>query len=147
MLLGSLTVILFYVLNLANSRIGNSKLANMLFAKEVADQMTDKKICALSVHPGVIITNLQRHNSWMSSGLLGALFTNLVVDKNIPQGAATTLYACLEPSLDSPALRGSYLVDCHVTKPTTVGQDVDKRLRRALWQVTENELAQALEKM
>ena len=119
----------------------------MLFAKEVADQMADKKICALSVHPGVIITNLQRHNSWMLSGFLGAIFSSLVVDKTIPQGTATTLYACLEPSLDTPALRGSYLVDCQVAKPTADGQDANKRLRRALWKVTEKELAEALEKM
>ena len=140
-------MIVFIMTAILKLRLANSKLANMLFAKEVADQMAEKKICALSVHPGVIITNLQRYNSWMVNGFTGAVFTGIMVDKTIPEGAATTLYACLEPSLDSPALRGSYLVDCQVKKPSKDGQDVDKRLRRALWQVTERELAQALEKM
>ena len=109
--------------------------------------MVGKKICAVSLHPGVISTNIQRYNEWMRTGFLGSILTALFIDKTIPQGTATTLYACLEPSLDTPEYRGCYLSDCQVKAPSKPGQDTDRSLRRALWKVTEQELAKALEKM
>jgi NAD(P)-dependent dehydrogenase (short-subunit alcohol dehydrogenase family) len=112
----------------------------MLFAKEVADQLADTKLCAVSVHPGVIKTNLARYMSL--SGVVTFLFEHIIVDKTIPQGASTTLYGCLEPSLDTKELRGSYLVDCAVAVPMTeAGRDKDKKLRQALWKATEADLA------
>ena len=39
---------------------GQSKLANLLFAKSLADQLADTKVVAVSLHPGIIATNLQR---------------------------------------------------------------------------------------
>ena len=82
----------------------------------------------------------------LKNPIVNFIFDSLVVDKNIPQGASTTLYACLEPSLDQLELRGSYLSDCALATPNTAGIDAEKKLRRALWEVTEKELNQALGK-
>lgn len=79
------------------------------------------------------------------SAVAKSLFRALIVDKSIPQGAATTLYACLEPSLADQALRGSFLVDCAIAQPKTKEtQDVDGSARRALWAATEAQLQEAL---
>jgi NAD(P)-dependent dehydrogenase (short-subunit alcohol dehydrogenase family) len=125
---------------------GQSKLANLLEAKELADQLSSTKVAVVSLHPGVIRTNLARHMDILKNPIVNFIFDSLVVDKNIPQGASTTLYACLEPSLDQLELRGSYLSDCALATPNTAGIDAEKKLRRALWEVTEKELNQALGK-
>ena len=125
------------------SAYGQSKTANILFAKELAAQLASTGVTAVSLHPGVIATNLARHIGL--SSITSALFKALVVDKTIPQGAATTLYACLEPSLAEPAARGSYLSDCAVTTPMTPqAQDADGAVRKALWEATEAQLRDAL---
>ena len=130
---------------------GQSKLANLLDAKELADQLAATKVVAVSVHPGVIRTNLARHISMLQGDGIGAavgraVFGALIVDKTIPQGAATTLFGCLEPRLAEPALRGAYLADCGVAAPNAEGEDADKALRRALWAATEAQLKEALAK-
>jgi NAD(P)-dependent dehydrogenase (short-subunit alcohol dehydrogenase family) len=130
---------------------GQSKLANLLEAKELADQLAATRVVALSLHPGVIATNLARHISLLQGDGVGAtlartLMRNLIIDKTIPQGASTSLFALLEPSLAEPALRGSYLSDCAVATPNDEGVDAAKTGRRALWAATEEQLAAALAK-
>mmetsp|Transcript_26403 Transcript_26403/g.59242 ORF Transcript_26403/g.59242 Transcript_26403/m.59242 type:complete len:213 (-) Transcript_26403:1343-1981(-) len=71
---------------------GQSNLANLLFAKGLADHLKDsgdantRKLTAVAVHPGVIKTNL-----WRASRL-NRLASRLITSKTIPQGA-TTVYA------------------------------------------------------
>lgn len=40
------------------SSYGESKLANLLFAKSLSDKLGDTHVSAVSIHPGVIRTNL-----------------------------------------------------------------------------------------
>jgi NAD(P)-dependent dehydrogenase (short-subunit alcohol dehydrogenase family) len=61
---------------------GQSKLANMLFTKSLADQLQDTQVQAVCLHPGIIPTNLARH-------LIQKVPAEKVVngfDKTIPQG-------------------------------------------------------------
>jgi len=136
---------------------GQSKAANLLFAKQIADRhlpvaeggvfSEPSQVTALSLHPGVIATNLIRYSK-INTGILGFFYHNFFVDKNIPQGASTTLYGCLAPELSGTARegRGVYLSDCAVTRPNAQAQDVSKELRKRLWAVTEEQLAEALKK-
>lgn len=119
---------------------GQSKLANILFAKELADRTMDSHITAVSVHPGVIQTNL-----WRAS-FFNRVIGRFVKDKTIPQGAATTVFACVAPRVDTVDLRGAYLKDCAPAMPNEAGQDVNKTLRQALWKVTEEQLDGAVAK-
>jgi hypothetical protein len=66
---------------------------------------------------GVIGTNLGRHIIG-SEGALNWLYANVFSTKTIPQGAATTLYACLAPELAEAQHRGCYLCDCSLYAPT-----------------------------
>ena len=49
--------------------------------------------------------------------------------KNIPQGAATTCYVALHPSLKG--VTGKYFADCNVTTPSNFA--TDKSLADKLW--------------
>jgi len=127
---------------------GQSKLANLLWAKTLADEFKGTQVLAASVHPGVIQTNLVRHISALQWPILGTLstwlFSMLVCDKNIPQGAATTIYAALAP--DTEEIRGAYLADCAIVVPTEEGQDATGANRAALKKQTDLELSAALAK-
>jgi NAD(P)-dependent dehydrogenase (short-subunit alcohol dehydrogenase family) len=112
------------------SAYGQSKLANILFAKQLAVRLEAEgaPVTAVSLHPGVISTGLSRHMGWLETPfkVLGGLFM-----KSIPQGAATTIVAATAPDLPP----GAYLADCKVAKPTKAGEDM--KMAAALWDKTE----------
>ena len=116
---------------------GQSKAANILFAKGLADLLEEagSNVLSVSLHPGVIRTPLWRHNNW----LLTKLFLRFITDKDVPQGASTSLYACLAEGI--PA--GSYLSDCAVATPNEACEDRDGALRNALWAQSEKLVAEA----
>jgi NAD(P)-dependent dehydrogenase (short-subunit alcohol dehydrogenase family) len=111
---------------------GQSKLANVLFAKALAQRCEGTNIKTYSLHPGSIKTNLQQHVGWIkwlqSIPLLPA--------KTIPQGAATSIYAACSPELESRS--GEYLSDCKPCKPPAEWHD--QELVEALWKRTEAEV-------
>jgi len=114
---------------------GQSKLANLLFAKELARRLTGTRRTAGAVHPGVIRTNLGRHMPWiMRVGL--EIVTPLAL-KSIPEGAATQTWAAVHPAAGS--LSGAYLADCNVARPRRDAED--PALAARLWEVTEGIVA------
>lgn len=73
--------------------------------------------------------------------MLGALIN----DKNVPQGAATSIYAAVHPQVGTPGMRGAYLSDCGPAVPRTEAtRDVDGVLAKQLWDVTHADLEAAL---
>lgn len=114
---------------------GQSKLANLLFAKELQRRFAGSRKTAYAVHPGVIATNLARSMSWLVRANL-TLFAPLFL-KTIPQGAATEVFAAVHPQ--APALAGQYLADCNAATPSAYGQDA--ALARQLWMVSEQIVA------
>jgi len=121
---------------------GQSKLANLLFAKSVADRNQGMPITAVSLHPGVIRTALWR-NTPASNPVGGFFLSLLAADKSIEQGAATTVYACLAPEVAGDDYAGTYLSDCAVAVPNAAGRDERGQLRAALWKATEEQLTSA----
>ncbi len=125
---------------------GQSKMANILFSKGLADRMKDKgsNIVTCSVHPGVIKTNLWR-STGLDKGIFGFITGAFVMDKSIPQGTATTLFACLSPRMQSdPAMSGAYLSDCSPIAPNEEGCDITCEGRNKLWEATSSQLKEAL---
>jgi NAD(P)-dependent dehydrogenase (short-subunit alcohol dehydrogenase family) len=112
---------------------GQSKLANILFAKGLSDELksANSSIKAVSLHPGAIGTNLWRYTPKWTRPFVNALVT----DKNVEQGAATSVYCCL---VDGNELEGGeYLSDCQIVEPKPSGKDESGSLRRKLWNATE----------
>ena len=114
---------------------GQSKLANLLFAKHLAIRLPKRGQTANAVHPGVIRTNLQRHLGPVMRTMfasVGPLFL-----KSVEQGAATQCYVAVHPA--TAAISGEYFADCNVAQPSRNGQDA--ALAAKLWEKTEEIIA------
>jgi len=112
---------------------GQSKTANALFALHLNKLLKKEnvKVEAFSVHPGSIATDLGRH---LSEDDKKFLLQNHYRWKSLQQGAATTLVAALDESLEGKG--GAYLSDCNPSKPApwaSSEQDAEK-----LWKLTED---------
>ena len=78
---------------------GQSKFANLLFAKELSRRLEGSARTANAVHPGVIFdTNLTRNMRLPAPVRLVAIpLANAFVLKSVPQGAATQCYVAVHP--------------------------------------------------
>lgn len=110
---------------------GQSKLANMLFAKELARQFSGTKKTANAVHPGVIRTNLGRHMPAVANAVFAAV--GPIFLKSIPQGAATQCYVAVHPGAGN--VNGEYFADVNIAKPRSDADDA--AMAKRLWQVSE----------
>lgn len=110
---------------------GQSKLANLLFARSLAKRFAGTKRTANAVHPGVIATNLGRHMNPVVQAL--SPIANAVALKNVHEGAATQCYVATRPELAT--ISGEYFADCNVAPTSRHGKD--DQLADRLWSVTE----------
>ena len=137
---------------------GQSKTASSLIAIEFHKRMIDKGVSGYSVHPGGILTPLQRHLQkeemvalgWMDEdGAPSEMAKNFF--KTTSQGASTTLWCATSSSLNE--IGGVFCEDCDVAKRKN---EVDESLQRyfgvadwaidtdeasKLWDITEKMLA------
>ena len=134
---------------------GRSKTANILFAVAFDQRHRGKGIRASAVHPGGIATELARH---MSRGAIEAMVKQINEQraaegegpfqwKNVPQGAATSVWAGVVAPADE--VGGQYCENCHVGKvvPDDVtisrgsegvrGYALDPKNAEALWKKSE----------
>ncbi|KAE8677978.1 Short-chain dehydrogenase TIC 32 [Hibiscus syriacus] len=110
------------------SAYGQSKLANILHAKELARRLKEEgvNITANALHPGAIMTNLTRHLGLINS--IGHMFGKYFL-KNVQQGAATTCYVALNPQVKG--VSGEYFLDSNKGNPSSKAKDAD--LAKRLW--------------
>ncbi|GGZ84210.1 SDR family NAD(P)-dependent oxidoreductase [Streptomyces echinoruber] len=99
---------------------GQAKTANVLFAVHLDRLARDAGVRAFSLHPGGILTPLQRHLPKEEMVRLGWIDEdgNLLhpeVFKTPQQGAATQVWAATSPQLDGKG--GVYLEDCDIAEP------------------------------
>ena len=137
---------------------GQSKTASSLIAIEFHRRMISKGVSGYSVHPGGIITPLQRHLQkeemialgWMDkNGSPSEMAKNFF--KTTSQGASTSLWCATSSNLDD--IGGVFCEDCDVAKRKN---EVDESLQRyfgvadwavdtdeasKLWEVTEKMLS------
>ena len=101
---------------------GRSKSANALFALALNDKYEAAGLKAYSVHPGGIMTDLQRDledeemraMGWIDEdGALNPVF------KTVEQGASTTVWAATSPLLEDRG--GVYCEDCNIAGPAQEG--------------------------
>jgi NAD(P)-dependent dehydrogenase (short-subunit alcohol dehydrogenase family) len=110
---------------------GQSKIADLLFAKELERRFAGTKKTAYAVHPGVVDTNLSRNMGPVLSRVLGAIGRLFL--KSVGEGAATEVFAAVSPKAVS--LAGSYLADSNVMKPRADAEDA--ALATRLWAESE----------
>lgn len=115
---------------------GNSKLANVLFTKELSNHVKDSGVTTYALHPGVILTELGRSLDSPAEKLFAILaqFTPFrYVLKTPTEGAQTTI--CCAVSEDLADESGQYYADCAVS-PLLVPQASDEALAKQLWEVS-----------
>ena len=93
---------------------GQAKTANVLFSVALDKRFKDRGVRSYAVHPGAIHTELARH---MDADDVKALMSKRPQNepmqfKQVPAGAATTVWAATSPSLDGRG--GLYCEDCGV---------------------------------
>ncbi len=110
---------------------GQSKFANLLFAKELARRFAGTSRTANAVHPGVIKTNLGRHMNPVMNLVFG--LGGPLVLKSVAEGAATEVFVAVHPA--AAQISGKYWADCNVA-PNRADAD-DAALGARLWAATE----------
>ncbi|KIF71756.1 oxidoreductase [Streptomyces sp. AcH 505] len=103
---------------------GQAKTANALFAVRLDALAQEKGVRAFSLHPGGILTPLQRHLpkeeqialGWIDKD--GNLLNNSF--KTPEQGAATQVWAATSPQLAGKG--GAYCEDCDIAEPADEGE-------------------------
>jgi WW domain-containing oxidoreductase len=111
---------------------GRSKLANILFARELSRRLPSGQT-ANSVHPGLVETPLWRH-------LPAEEQARMKRDQSFrssAQGAATQVFVATHPSVAK--LSGKYFGDCKMRKASAPGRD--DALAATLWATTERLVA------
>ena len=109
---------------------GQSKLANILFARALSRRLPQAGQTANALHPGVIRTDLARHMSPVIAMAMKVL--RPIAFKTIAQGAATQCYAAVHP--DVAEFNGAYFKDCAPAQPTAAARD--DALAERLWAVS-----------
>lgn len=108
-----------------------AKLANILFAAELARRLEGTGVTTYALHPGVVASDVWRSVPWPFDKLMKRFMLTT------EQGAATTLYCATEPALASQS--GLYYDDCKLKTPTNLAQD--KALAQRLWEASERWVA------
>lgn len=104
-----------------------SKLANVLFASELAKRVEAHGITSVSLHPGVVATDV-----WRRIPEPFNMLSKLVMLSE-EDGAKTTLHCCL--SGDVPAHNGAYFNKSRVETPSKLARD--SALAKQLWDRSE----------
>lgn len=112
-----------------------SKLANILFTRELAARLAGTGVTANALHPGVVNTELFRNWKFINTSFGKRLVKPLILPfvKSPRNGAQTSLFAALDPDLDQ--VTGLYFSDC---KPKRVANAAaDEETAKFLWAESE----------
>jgi len=105
---------------------GNSKLALMLFSYELSRKLEGTNVTVNTVHPGVVATNLGRHQSKFNQKF------SKVVFKKPEKGAETSIYLASSPEVEG--ITGKYFVNKESRKSSGASYNEDDAKR--LWEIS-----------
>jgi NAD(P)-dependent dehydrogenase (short-subunit alcohol dehydrogenase family) len=116
-------------------RYGQTKLANILFTRELARRLDGSGVSAYCFHPGLVNTGFNRNNGL----LMGIGMAIMRPFSRTPEKGAETLVWLADSAEAGPS--GAYFSDQRPITPTAAAQD-DAAARR-LWEVSESQTAPA----
>lgn len=108
----------------------NSKLANILFTRELARRLAGTNVTANCLHPGTVRTRFGQSGSLALRLGLGIARPFL---RSAASGARTAVY--LASSLELDGRTGGYYVQCRLRQPSRTARDDD--LARRLWDLSD----------
>ncbi|XP_063418992.1 retinol dehydrogenase 13-like [Mytilus galloprovincialis] len=106
-----------------------SKLANVLFSRELSKRLEGTGVTTYSLHPGLIDTELKRH--WEKESIILRIFFSIgqYIVKTPEEGAQTTIYCAVDEKLTSES--GKYYSDCAEKTPSK--EALDDEISNKLW--------------
>eukprot|EP00058_Branchiostoma_floridae_P026710 XP_002612201.1 hypothetical protein BRAFLDRAFT_115143 [Branchiostoma floridae] len=120
-----------------------SKLANVLFSRELARRLEGTGVTSNSLHPGVIYTELNRHREDFIRGVVGEQLSKVavkimegfvgIIGKSWEEGAQTTI--CCAVAEEWQNTTGLYFSDCVPKETSAAGMDDEAAAR--LWDISE----------
>jgi retinol dehydrogenase-12 len=115
---------------------GKSKLANLLFTRELSTRLADDRVTVNALHPGFVRTDFARHGD--TRGLY-ALGTRLGAPFALSpaKGARTSIHLASSPEVEG--VTGKYFYRCRPVEPSSAARDDAAAAR--LWAVSEELVA------
>ncbi len=108
---------------------GHSKLANVLFTRELAKRLLPTSVTANCCHPGAVATGLGTNNGWFGKAVMGMMKPFF---RTAERGAETSIY--LADSNDVADYSGEYFYNCAKKTPKPWAEDDDAAAR--LWSLS-----------
>lgn len=115
-----------------------SKLANILFTRELARRLENTYVTTYSLHPGIVRTELMRHGGeglffWFPYFIKIMHYAYVTGSKSPTEGAQTSIYCAVADDLGK--YNGFYFSDCKPKKPSlnAINRDDAKKL----WEISE----------
>ena len=122
---------------------GQSKLANVLFAQELAERVASKNILVNSVHPGGVATELAKHLVAVAEEFLGADIAKSIKELihaaswNPSDAALTQVYTTIGKTIKEKKITGKYFHPiARENKPDP--HCSNKTLQKRLWKMTDD---------
>lgn len=106
-----------------------SKLANVLFTRELSNRLVGTNVTANSLHPGAVRTELARN--WTMMQYVLSAFQSFT--KTPKSGAQTSIMLAVDPDLEG--VTGKYFADCAIEKESKAAQSDETAAW--LWDVSE----------
>lgn len=97
-----------------------TKLANILFSRELSKRLVGSSVTVNSLHPGLVHTEIFRNMTWWMKALVWPF---LLVAKTPKSGAQTTITVALDPALDG--VSGKYFSDSEIINEAAQARDDD----------------------
>lgn len=110
---------------------GQSKLANILFTRELARRERESGVMANCFHPGFVASDFSKNNGTFARLLMGAISP---FGRSPEKGAETGVYLCSSPEVAERT--GAYFYDRKERTPTSHARNDDDAQR--LWEVSES---------
>lgn len=110
---------------------GKSKLANILFTRELAKQLKGYNVTVNCLHPGFVATNFGTQNDSFWGKLAMKIATPFA--RNSHRGASSSIYLCTSDEVKE--VTGQYFYDCKIGKLTSAAQNEEKA--KGLWTQSE----------
>ncbi len=115
---------------------GQSKLANVLFTRELTRRLEGTGVTANCLHPGVIASGFGKTDGGLF-GVIWKLMSPFL--SSTADGAKTQIWLCTSPAVEG--ISGKYFADCKEARPSREARD-DAAARR-LWALSEAIVARA----
>lgn len=109
---------------------GQSKLANVLFTRELARRLAGTGVTANAMHPGFVASGFARNNGRLARAVMSLAKP---FSRSPEKGAETAIYLASSPEVEG--ISGEYFIDCRTAASSA--ESYDEEAQRKLWEASE----------